>query len=230
MNVFGVKSVPFVSWSSAHPLNFKPRLTTLLLLSLGLMLFGLGEALLISSTLGVSPWTVLAQGLSLVSGLSIGAATFVISLLVLLLWLPLRQAPGLGTLLNVVIIATALEFTLPLLSVSESVWIRLLQVVAGIFLVGLGSGLYLMAHLGTGPRDGLMTGLQRLTDLPISLVRTGLEIGVVVVGWVLGGTVGLGTLLFALGIGPSVSLGISLVQMLSDRSSTGTKVDQDPKR
>lgn len=215
MNPFVIKAVPVVSWSSPHPLNFQPELVTLLLLSTGLVLFGIGEALLLAAGVGVSPWTVLAEGVSLVAGFSIGAATFVISVLVLIFWIPLRQTPGLGTILNAVIIALAIEFSLPFLPVPGSVVMALVQTTAGILLVGLGSGLYLIAHLGPGPRDGLMTGLQRLTRLPIALVRAGLEISVVLVGWTLGGTVGPGTLLFALGIGPAVSLGLFLVAKVS---------------
>ncbi len=206
-----VRAVPRVAWSSERPFNFLPQPLTLFWLCFGLTIFGLGEALLIASGAGVSPWTVLAQGIGLQWGLGIGWATFLCSLLVLLLWIPLRQYPGLGTLLNVIIIAAAIELSLPFLPQPQSpVW-QLLEVIAGILLVGFGSGLYLVAKLGPGPRDGLMTGLQRVTDLPIAWVRMAIEVTVVSLGWILGGTFGIGTLLFAVGIGWSVSLGLFVV-------------------
>lgn len=211
-----VKAVPVVSWSSDHPLSFRPRLLTIFILSLGLVIFGVGEALLIKAGLGVSPWTVFAQGISLQVGVGIGWATFTVSLMVLLLWIPLRQMPGLGTLLNAVLIATAIEFSLDYLPETDLLVAQLLITVVGVLLVGVGSGMYLIAHLGAGPRDGLMTGLQRLTDFPIAWVRLAIELSVVALGWLLGGTVGLGTLLFAAGIGPAVSLGIYLVARLSE--------------
>lgn len=215
MKIAAVKAVPYVVWSSPHPLSFRPAPRTAFLLCLGLVIFGTGEALLIRAGLGVSPWTVLAQGVAVNSALGIGAATFLVSVLVLLLWIPLRQMPGLGTVANAVLIAAAIEITLPWLPAVDGVVLRLLQTVGGILLVGLGSGIYLVAHLGAGPRDGLMTGLQRLSGLPIAWVRTAIEVTVVAIGWLLGGTVGVGTLMFALLIGPAVALGLSLVEWLS---------------
>lgn len=188
---------------------------TLGLLCLGLIIFGVGEALLIAAGLGVSPWTVLAQGIALNLSVTIGWATFAVSLAVLLLWIPLRQVPGLGTLLNAILIAAAIAWSLPILPVPQSLLPQLLMVLAGILMVGFGSGIYLVAHLGAGPRDGLMTGLQRLTGIPIALVRMALELTVVTIGWSLGGVVGIGTLLFALGIGPAVSLGLFVVAQAS---------------
>lgn len=215
MKLLSVKSVPHVFWSSEHPLNFRPKLSTVSILCMGLLVFGIGEALLVAAGIGVSPWTVLAQGLSIISGWSIGACTFVVSVAVLLLWIPLSQTPGLGTLLNAIIISAAIEFSLPWLPRPESYLLQLLETIIGILLVGLGSGLYLIANLGPGPRDGLMTGLQRVTDLPVARVRTAIEISVVILGWLLGGTVGVGTLLFAFGIGPAVSTGLYSVQYFS---------------
>lgn len=208
--IFSVKAVPRVRWSSSHALNFRPNPVTLIPLCTGLVVFGLGEAFLITAGLGVSPWTVLAQGIASLFDLSIGWATFSVSVGVLLLWIPLRQVPGLGSLLNVILIAAAMEYALPWLPQPATLFARILAVVTGIVLVGLGSGFYLVANLGAGPRDGLMTGLQRLTGFPIAWVRMSLEITVVIIGWLLGGSVGPGTLLFALGIGPSVSLGLWL--------------------
>ncbi|MEQ8409009.1 MAG: hypothetical protein RKH07_12100 [Gammaproteobacteria bacterium] len=211
LKALSVKTVPRVAWSSPQQFSFKPRLPTLFWLCFGLTLFGLGEACLIAAGAGVSPWTVLAQGIGLQLHLTIGWATFVCSLLVLFLWVPLKQLPGLGTILNAVIISAAIGLSLPYLPNPNFLPLQLLEVVVGILLVGLGSGLYLVAQLGPGPRDGLMTGLQRVTDLPIAWVRMAIEVSVVLLGWLLGGTFGAGTLLFAIGIGWSVSLGLYLV-------------------
>lgn len=214
MKILSIKAVPTVSWSSAHPLDFRPRATTLVILCLGLAVFGIGEALLIAAGAGVSPWTVLAQGVGLASGLSIGWATFAVGVGVLLLWIPLKQTPGLGTLLNVVIISAVIEFSLPWLPEPDNYGFKIIETALGILLVGFGSGLYLIAHLGSGPRDGLMTGLQRVTNFPIAWVRTAIEVTAVTFGWMLGGTVGLGTLMFAFGIGPAVSIGLYTVQAI----------------
>ncbi|MEQ8314269.1 MAG: hypothetical protein RL839_01595 [Gammaproteobacteria bacterium] len=218
-----VRAVPTVSWSSTNPLNFKPAADTLCFLLCGLVIFGLGEALLIAAGVGVSPWTVLAQGLGVQTGISIGWATFVVSLAVLILWIPLRQTPGLGTLLNAVVISLIIEVSLPYLPQPEHVGLQLLEAAGGVLTVGLGSGIYLIAKLGPGPRDGLMTGIQRLTGFPIAWVRTCLELLAVVSGWLLGGSVGIGTVLFALGIGPAVSLGLYLVAGIFGSLSADSK-------
>ena len=199
------KEVPTLAWSSPFPLNIRPKPKTFFFLVLGLSLFGLGEAILIAANLGVSPWTVLAQGMGLQTGWTIGLSTFVISFMVLVLWLPLKQRPGIGTILNAVIISLILEYVLPYLPVWDSRPLQVAQAIFGIALVGVGAAIYLIANLGPGPRDGLMTGLQRVTNLPIGWVRSGIEITVVILGWFLGGSVGLGTILFALLIGPAVS-------------------------
>ncbi|MFT7471753.1 MAG: putative membrane protein YczE [Kiritimatiellia bacterium] len=219
MKLFSVKSVPIVSWSSDHALNFRPRISTLCILCIGLTIFGIGEALLIASGAGNSPWTVLSQGVSEISGWTIGVTTFLTSLAVLLLWIPLKQTPGIGTILNAVIISIAIELALPYLPQPDNYLLQVAEVAFGILLVGFGSGLYLIANLGPGPRDGLMTGLQRATNLPVARVRTAIEITVVLFGWLLGGTVGLGTLMFAFGIGPAVSMGLYLVNYFSTRST-----------
>jgi len=182
---------------------------------LGLIIFGIGEALLVAAGIGVSPWIVLSEGIALFSGWSIGFSTFIISVAVLLFWIPLAQTPGLGTLLNVLVIAMMLELALPYLPQPEQFHWQMAEAVAGVTLVGLGSGLYLMANLGPGPRDGLMTGLQRISQRSIAVVRTSIEVVVVVLGWLLGGTVGIGTLLFAFGIGPAVAVGLYTVNRLS---------------
>jgi len=177
----------------------------------GLWIFGTGEAMLVDAALGNAPWTVFAQGVSVRSGLSIGVATFFTSVAVLLLWIPLRERPGLGTVANAVVIATALQIMIEVLPGPEAFGWRLLQVIVGIALVGVGSGLYLTTNLGPGPRDGLMTGIHVRTGIAVTPVRLGIEVVVLIVGWLLGGTVGLGTLLFALLIGPSVGYGLRLV-------------------
>ena len=206
-----IKNIPKSSWSSKKPLNFKPRVKTLVFLIFGLFLFGLGETLLLASGGGVSPWTVLAEGISIYTSWSVGWATFWMSLAVLLLWIPLRQKPGIGTILNVIIIALVLDYTLPYLPNPEGYGFKLLQVIIGVLITGFGSGFYLIANLGPGPRDGLLTGVHRITGKPIALVRGTIEVAVVFFGWLLGGTAGLGTVIFALGIGPAVAIGIYLV-------------------
>lgn len=215
MNFLSVKAVPTVSWSSRGPLNFRPEAKTVFLLCLGLILFGIGEALLIAAGAGVSPWVVFAEGISLVTGLYIGWANFLVSIGVLLLWIPLRQTPGLGTILNAILVSAAIGLFLPFLPTPDLLLLQLIQSAAGVLLVGMGSGFYLIANLGPGPRDGLMTGLQRVTQLPIAWVRTLLEVTVVILGWLLGGTVGIGTLMFAFGIGPAVAIGLYSVSRLS---------------
>ena len=193
------------------PFNLKPKPLTLIFLVFGLFLFGLGESLLITSGAGVGPYTVLAQGISNHTGWSIGLSTFVISIFVLLLWIPLKQKPGMGTILNAFIIALTIEFSVFYLPYPETYPMQILQVVVGVLIIGIGSGFYLIANLGAGPRDGLMIGLQKKTNLPIYSIRTIIEVSVVIVGWLMGGVVGLGTAIFAFGIGPSVALGLSMV-------------------
>ena len=207
-----IKNVPIVSWSSVRPLNFKPRIKTLFFLVLGLVFFGFGESLLIHSAIGLSPWVVLAEGLAINFNWSIGFAMFASSVGVLLFWIPLRQQPGVGTILNILVIAGTIELSMYLFDFStDTYFINLIVGSVGVILVGFGSGIYLTANLGPGPRDGLMTGLQRFTQYPIAWVRVCIEVSVVGVGWVLGGTVGVGTLLFAFGIGPAVAFGLHIV-------------------
>ena len=200
-----VKGIPVLFWSSPKALTIKPPFTSFVLLIIGLAIFGLGEALLISAGYGVSPWTVFAQGLTTVTGWSIGFATFITSIAVLVLWVPLRQMPGIGTISNAIVIALVLEYILPNLPRFELDALQIEQAVFGVLVTGFGGAIYLIANLGPGPRDGLMTGVQQLTNWPISGVRASIETLVVIVGWSLGGTVGLGTVLFAIGIGPAVS-------------------------
>ena len=206
-----IKKIPKNYWSSKKPLNLKPKALTVFYLILGLTIFGLGEGLLIVSYSGASPWSVLAQGISLNINLSIGVVTFIVSVCTLSLWFFLKQKPGIGTLFNIIIIAAMIDFTIFLFVTPETYLGKLTMAIFAVLLVGLGSGFYLIANLGPGPRDGLMTGIQRITNFPIAAVRAGIEITVVSIGWYLGGTVGVGTLLFAFGIGPAVALGLYLV-------------------
>ena len=209
-----IKKIPKNYWSSKKPLNFKPKSLTIFYLTLGLTIFGLGEGLLIVSYSGASPWSVLAQGISLNIELSIGIVTFIVSVGTLSLWYFLKQKPGIGTIFNIIIIAAMIDFSIFLFVTPETYFGKLLMAVFAVLLVGLGSGFYLIANLGPGARDGLMTGLQKKTKLPIALVRAFLEITVVSIGWYLGGTVGIGTILFAFGIGPSVAFGLYIVNKL----------------
>jgi uncharacterized protein len=206
-----IKKIPKVNWSSQKPYNFKPKFSTFFFLCFGLTLFGLGEGLLIVSFTGASPWSVLAQGISLNVNLSIGTITFLISVGVLVLWIPLGQKLGMGTIFNALIIALMIDLCIKFVPTPSSYAHQLILSVFSIITVGIGGGIYLVSNLGAGPRDGLMIGLQKLTNLPIAFVRATLEISVVAIGWHLGGTVGVGTLLFAFGIGPCVALGLYLV-------------------
>ena len=209
-----IKKIPKVYWSSEKTYNFRPRFSTLFFCCFGLMLFGLGEGLLIVSFTGASPWSVLAQGISLNVNLSIGIITFLISISVLILWIPLGQKLGMATILNALIIALMIDLCIKFVPTPSSYYNQLILALVSVVTVGIGGGIYLVSNLGAGPRDGLMVGLQEKTNLPIALVRATLEISVVSVGWYLGGTVGIGTLLFAFGIGPCVALGLYLVDKI----------------
>ena len=209
-----IKKIPKVNWTSKKTYNFKPKFSTLFFCCFGLMLFGLGEGLLIVSFTGASPWSVLAQGLSLKTSLSIGMLTFLISVTVLILWIPLEQKPGLATILNALIIALMIDLCIKFVPTPSNYFNQIILAIVSVITVGIGGGIYLVANLGAGPRDGLMVGLQKKTNLPIALVRATLEISVVSVGWYLGGIVGVGTLLFAFGIGPCVALGLYLTDKI----------------
>ena len=206
-----IKNIPKVSWSSEKPLNLKPKIITFFFLCFGLTLFGVGEGLLLVSAAGASPWSVFAQGIHLSVGLSVGAVTIIISILVLLLWVPLSQKPGMGTILNALIIGIMIDICIKFVPTPEDFISQIFLAVAAVLIVGLGGGIYLVANLGAGPRDGLMIGLQKKTNFPIAAVRATLEITVMSIGWYLGGTVGVGTLLFWSGIGPAVALSLFIV-------------------
>ena len=204
------KEVPVTWWSSTNPMEPRPRPSTLLILCVGLWIFGTGDAVIVAAGVGNTPWTVLAEGIALMMDRTIGQATFFVSVAVLLLWIPLREKPGIGTILNAILIAVAIEYMLPILPTPEGAFESLLQVIGGIALVGIGSGIYLTANLGPGPRDGWMTGMQRASGYPIGNVRAAIEISVVIVGWSLGGTVGIGTVIFAMMIGPTVAVCLNI--------------------
>ena len=206
-----IKKIPKVNWSSEKSYNFKPKFSTMFFLCFGLSLFGLGEGLLIVSFTGASPWSVLAQGISLNVNLSIGTITLLISIAVLLLWIPLGLKPGIGTIFNALIVALMIDLCIKFIPTPSNYIYQIVLAVISVIIVGIGGGIYLVSNLGAGPRDGLMIGLQEITNLPIAVVRATLEISVVSVGWYLGGTVGVGTLFFAFGIGPCVALGLYLV-------------------
>ena len=203
--------VPHTIWSSDTPLTLKPRFVTLLFLISGLWIFGTGEAILIDAGIGVSPWTVLAQGISKQADLTVGMATFVVSVLVLFLWIPLRETPGIGTILNAILIAMSIDVMAPFIPNQTDFIPQIIQASIGIILVGIGSALYLTANLGPGPRDGWMTGVQKKTNWPIGRVRVGIEIIVLSIGIALGGIFGLGTVMFAIGIGPAISMSLGVV-------------------
>ena len=209
--IFTLKKMPILSWSSQDELNLKPKSKTLIYLIFGLILFGLGETLLVTANIGVSPWFVLHQGLSFKTGYSIGITTLIVSLIVLLFWIPLKQKPGIGTILNTILISIVIDLSITYLPYPEEFIFQLLQVCIGVFIIGIGSGFYLIANLGPGSRDGLMTGIQRKTNFSFTLVRTIIELSAVAFGWYLGGIVGIGTVIYALGIGPLVSFGLFFV-------------------
>jgi uncharacterized membrane protein YczE len=203
------RNIPITRWRSQH--RWRARPATIAILIIGLWLFGTGEAMLVNAGIGVSPWTVFAEGLAARLSLPIGMTTLLTSLAVLALWLPLRERPGLGTIANALVIALALQVMIEILPTPTEFGWQLALVIGGIASIGLGSGLYLTTNLGPGPRDGLMTGLHERTGIAVTPVRLTIEVLVLVAGWLLGGTVGLGTVMFALFIGPSVGYGLSIV-------------------
>jgi uncharacterized membrane protein YczE len=166
--------------------------------------FGTGVAMMVQAGLGLGPWEALNQGIARQTGLAIGTVSILLGIPILALWWPLGERPGLGTLLNVVVVGLSTNAALMVIPLAVETWAQLALMVAGVVTVGLGSGLYLGADLGPGPRDGLMTGLHHRAGWSIRRARTAIELTVLVIGWGLGGTIGLGTVVFALGIGPLV--------------------------
>jgi len=202
--IFSLTSVPSLFWSAPTPLSIKPPLLSVLFLFIGLSIFGFGHAILFGSNYGVSPWMVLAQGLAIEFGIGIGLSIIVVSFGVLLFWIPLKEKPGIGTFINFFVVAAVIEMTLPYIPYQTDISLKLIQVFLGILVIGIGGSIYLIANLGPGPRDGLMTGISKKTKIPMAYVRNVLEISVVIIGWSLGGTAGVGTLIFAIMIGPVI--------------------------
>lgn len=205
-------TIPATPWRAATTWQVRPRM--ILPLVGGLSLFGVGESLLVRSRLGATPWTVFAEGLGHHLAISIGTATGLISLAVMLFWIPLKERPGLGTLANFLIIAEVLNLAVAALPIPSSLIIRWIYVLLGISLIGSGSALYLTTGLGPGPRDGLMTSLHRRLGISLVYVRVTIEGIVLLVGWLLGGTVGLGTAVFAGLIGYSIGASLGIVAEL----------------
>ena len=204
------KKVPSTNWSSSDPMSLKPKFSTITILFIGLWIFGTGDAIIVAAGLGVAPWTVLAQGIAEQIKRTLGQTTFLVSVIVLLLWIPIKERPGLGTILNAILIALAIDVMLPHLPKPDVYVLQIIQVLIGTIFVGIGSDLYLTANLGPGPRDGWMTGIQRITNIPIARVRATIEMTVLLLGYYLGGTLGLGTIIFALLIGHVVAISLQL--------------------
>lgn len=192
-------AIPKMGWSAEHQWQFKP--SALLVLSLATILMGIGEGLLVLANLGSSPWTVFSQGLALQTGLSIGIVVAIISVIVLLLWIPLKLRFGLGTVLNIFFIALFIDLTVQYFPAPTNLWERIALMLGAIVLFSVSTTFYLSCYLGAGPRDGLMVGICQRYGLRIGIVRTVLEVTVCLLGFLLGGTVGLSTIAFALGVG-----------------------------
>jgi uncharacterized membrane protein YczE len=214
------RTIPITPWraNTTWGLIAAPyAIQRMLVLIFGLMVFGVGEAFLVVTSLGNSPWVVLSEGISLNSNLNIGESTFLVSVVVLLLWIPLRQKPGFGTLANIVVIAASIELGLLIIPTVENIYFKYFYVLFGIALVGIGSALYITCGLGTGPRDGLMTGLHYKTGVRVGRVRLGIEVVALSIGAFLGGSLGIGTALFALLIGQSVAISLGVLGRLTAR-------------
>ena len=215
--IFSLTSVPSLFWSASTPLSIKPPLLSVLFLFIGLSIFGFGHAILFGSNFGVSPWMVLAQGLAIQFEIGIGLSIIVVSFGVLLFWIPLKEKPGIGTFINFFVVAAVIEITLPYIPYQTDISLKLLQVFLGILVIGIGGSIYLIANLGPGPRDGLMTGISKKTEIPMAYVRNALEISVVIIGWSLGGTAGAGTLIFAIMIGPVIVAYMYLLKTIFEK-------------
>ena len=207
------KTVPVTPWRAKH--RWQLSFSRIAILFFGLAIFGLGDSLLVQGDVGNAPWTVFSQGLTFKTGLSIGWATFIISIFVLLVWIPLNERPGFGTLSNIVLIATFIEVGTKIFPKQSSVLAGVLFSLLGIAMVGLGSALYITCGLGPGPRDGAMTGIHFKTGIRVGRVRMGIEIVVLTIGWLMGGRVGIGTALFPLLIAQSVAISLGIVARLT---------------
>jgi uncharacterized membrane protein YczE len=209
------KTIPVTNWTGSHRWDLNLRRVAILIF--GLSIFGLGDSLLIQSHIGNAPWSVLAQGISFRTGINIGFATFLISALVLILWWPLGEKPGFGTIANIVVIAAAIEFGVINFPVAANQFVAVLYAFLGVALVGMGSALYITCGLGPGPRDGLMTSLHNRSGIRVGRIRLAIELTVFLSGWLLGGRVGLGTLIFTLFIGQSVAIALGVVSRFTSK-------------
>ncbi|HEY5111119.1 MAG TPA: hypothetical protein VII67_02200 [Acidimicrobiales bacterium] len=202
--------IPVTPWRATSTWAFRPRMALPLLV--GLSLFGLGEGLLVQSQWGATPWTVFAQGVARHTNWSLGWSTAVISAAVLLLWFPLRERPGFGTIANLIVIAYVLDLVSTNLVVAHADWLKIIYVVSAVAAIGVGSALYLTTGLGPGPRDGLMTSLHRRTGISVVYIRLSIEVTVLVVGYLMGGTVGIATAFFAATIGFSIGASLNVLE------------------
>jgi uncharacterized membrane protein YczE len=209
------RTIPQTPWAARH--RWDLSISRILILFFGLFIFGLGDSLLVQSNTGNAPWTVLAEGVAKNLKISLGFSTFAISTLILLLWIPLREKPGFGTLANIAIIASAIQLGVNVFPLASNYFVGVAMDLLGIALVGMGSALYITCALGPGPRDGLMTAIHNKTGVRVGRVRLGIEGTVLVLGWLLGGTIGLGTALFALLIGQSIAISLGVVSRLTSK-------------
>lgn len=209
------RTIPKTPWSANS--RWDLSISRVAILIFGLSIFGIGDALLVQSHTGNAPWSVLAQGLSFKTGINMGSATFLISAVVLFFWWPLGERPGFGTIANIVVIALAIQFGVSNIPVANNFQIGVIYDFLGVALVGIGSALYITCGLGPGPRDGLMTSLHNLTGVRVGRIRMVIELGALLLGWALGGRLGLGTAIFALFIGQSIAVALGVVARLTSR-------------
>ncbi len=209
------RTIPQTPWAARH--RWDLSISRILILFFGLFIFGLGDSLLVQSNTGNAPWTVLAEGVAKNLNISLGFSTFAISTLILLLWIPLREKPGFGTLANIAIIASAIQLGVNFFPLASNYFVGVAMDLLGIAMVGMGSALYITCALGPGPRDGLMTAIHNKTGVRVGRVRLGIEGTVLLLGWLLGGTIGLGTALFALLIGQSIAISLGVVSRLTSK-------------
>lgn len=209
------RTIPNTSWTGSGRWDLAPKRVAILIF--GLTIFGFGDALIVNSLTGNAPWSVLAQGLSFKTGMNMGAATFLISAVVLFFWWPLGEKPGFGTLSNIIVIAVAIQFGVSNFPEASNYTIGIIYDFLGVALVGIGSALYITCGLGPGPRDGLMTSLHNLTGVRVGRIRLAIESCAFIGGWLLGGRIGLGTAIFALFIGQSVAIGLGVVSRFTSK-------------
>ena len=209
------KTIPQTPWRAEHRWQLSP--SRIAILFFGLAIFGLGDSLLVQGNVGNAPWTVFAQGVSNKTDWPLGLSTAVISICVLLFWIPLKEKPGFGTVANIALIATFIQIGTEIFPLQDSMAMGVLFSLTGIALVGIGSSLYITCGLGPGPRDGMMTGIHNRSGIRVGRVRLAIEVTVLAIGWLLGGVVGVGTLLFALLIGESIAISLGILARLTSR-------------